>query len=133
VLTREVPVPSVRPEAIDEESVQHFAREAIVGLATLDSDDLTPPRLTLPLIVSVWMRRAGVGAATARLGLLALRGALLRESGLDERTEPVPLPVADPAMATLSLAVYLHDLLRRSAHTAAASRLDMAERVAARV
>jgi hypothetical protein len=124
-------VPSERLEATDEESLQRFAREAIVGLATLDAEDLKPPRLTLPLIVSVWMRRAGVGTATARRGLLALRVALLDESGLDERTEPVPLPVADSAVATLSLAVYLHGLLRRSAHTAEASRQDMAERVAA--
>ena len=121
-------MPGGRLEAIDEESRSRFAREAARGLVALDGEDLAHPRLTLPLIVSVWMRRSGAGTVTARRALLDVRAALLEESGLDEGTEPVPLLVADPAVATLSLAVYVHGLLRRSAHTLATSRHDMAER-----
>ena len=115
-------------QAVDDEPLTHFAREAVLGLVTLDAEDLTPRRLTLPLVVSVWMRRTGVGTNTARRALLRVRAALLEASGIDARREPVPLLVADPAVATLSLAVYLHGLLQRSATIAATTRLQMAER-----
>jgi hypothetical protein len=36
--------------------------------------------------------------------------------------------VADPVAATISLAVYVDDLLQRAARTAATSRADMARR-----
>ena len=121
-------MPGGRSEAVDAEPLLHFAREAMLGLVTLDAEDLTPPRLTLPLIVSVWMRRARVGTGTARRALLELRSALLEASGVDAGCEPVPLLVSDPAVATLSLAVYLHGLLQRAAHVAATTRLDIAER-----
>jgi hypothetical protein len=106
----------------------HFAREAVLGLVTLESEDLSPPRLTLPLTVSVWMRRSRVGTGTARRALLELRTVLLEASGLDATCEPVPLSVSDPAVATLSLAVYLHGLLQRAAHGAATTRVAIAER-----
>jgi len=74
-------VPGGRLEAIDEESRSRFAREAARGLVALDGEDLAHPRLTLPLIVSVWMRRSGAGTVTARRALLDVRAALLEESG----------------------------------------------------
>ena len=46
------------------------------------------------------------------------------------RLELVPLPVSDPAVATLSLAVYLHGLLQRAAHAADTTRRDIAARAA---
>ncbi len=50
------------------------------------------------------MRRGRIRVETARDAMLELRAALLSASGLDERTEPVPLLVADPVAATISLA-----------------------------
>ena len=47
--------------------------------------------------------------------MLQLRAALLEVSGLDERTEPVPLLVADPVAAVISLAMYMDGLLQRAA------------------
>ena len=55
--------------------------------------------------------------------MLELRAALLEASGLDERTEPVPLLVADPVAATISLAVYMDGLLQRAARMTATSRV----------
>ena len=54
-------------------------------------------------------------------------------SGLDERTEPVPLLLADPVAATISLAVYMDGLLQRAARMQATSREDIAQRALALV
>ena len=56
---------------------------------------------------------------------------LLEVSGLDERTEPVPLLVADPVAAVISLAMYMDGLLQRAARMTATSRRDMATRALA--
>jgi len=125
-------VPSTRPPSVgNEESIGRFALEAAHGLAELEPDDLAPGNLTLPLGLSVWMRRGRVGLEDARHALFALRRALLAASGLDERTEPVPLVVADPVAATINLAFYLDDLLRRAAAAAEVSRSELAGRAAA--
>jgi hypothetical protein len=124
-------VPIVRLHPVDDDPADRFAHEAIHGLATLVPSDLTPGNLSLPLGLSLWMRRGRVGTDTACAVLLQLRDALLRVSGLDQRTEPVPLLVNDPGAATVSLAVYLDGLLRRCARHAATTRLDMAERAVA--
>lgn len=120
-----------RLESLSEESVERFVTEAVHGLATLDPEDLVPGNLTVALGLSLWMRRAGIGSRRARSALLTLRHALLEASGLDERTEPVPLVVADPGAAAISLAVYLEGLLRRAAATTHMARTEMAERAAA--
>jgi len=118
----------VRLEAVEEESRERFAREAILGLADLEPQDLTQGNLSVPLGLSLWMRRGRIRVETARDAMLELRAALLRVSGLDERTEPVPLLVADPAAATISLAVYMDGLLQRAARMARTSRVDIATR-----
>jgi hypothetical protein len=118
----------VRLEVVEEESVERFAHEAMLGLADLESEDLAVGNLTVPLGLSLWIRRGRIRVETARDAMLLLRTALLRASGLDERTEPVPLLVADPVAATISLAVYVDDLLQRAARMAATSRVDMAQR-----
>ncbi|MGA2520713.1 MAG: hypothetical protein ABSG81_07850 [Acidimicrobiales bacterium] len=120
-----------RLESVGERSVERFVREALFGLATLDAEDRTPDNLSLPLGLSLWMRRGGVGVMGARAALLALRGALLEASGIDARREPVPLVVADPSTAAISLALYLDGLLERAAATRGVSREDMAERAVA--
>jgi hypothetical protein len=124
-------VHGARLESAGEESVERFVTEAAHGLATLEREDLAPGNLTVALGLSLWMRRAGIGSRRARSALLALRHALLEASGLDERTEPVPLVVADPGAAAISLAVYLDGLLRRAAATTHTARTEMAERAAA--
>jgi hypothetical protein len=121
-------VSGVRLELVEEQSVARFAREAMLGLADLEPEDLTHGNLTVPLGLSLWMRRGGVGIEAARDAMFDMRAALLSASGLDERTEPVPLIVADPVAATISLAVYVDDLLQRAARMAATSRIDMAQR-----
>ena len=118
----------VRLEVVEEESRERFAREAILGLADLEPQDLEHGNLSVPLGLSLWMRRGRIRVETARDAMLELRAALLRVSGLDERTEPVPLLVADPAAATISLAVYMDGLLQRAARMASTSRVDIATR-----
>ncbi|HXP33685.1 MAG TPA: hypothetical protein VN820_06675 [Acidimicrobiales bacterium] len=123
----------MRLQAVEEESVERFAHEVLLGLADLESGDLDHGNLTLALGLSLWMRRGRIGVDAARDALLDLRAALVRASGLDERTEPVPLLLADPVAAIVSLARYMDGLLHRAARTAATSRLDMARRALALV
>ena len=125
-------MPHPRLESVGEQEALHrFACEAVHGLAELGPDDLGHGNLTLPLGVSVWMRRGKVGLDQARAAMFGLRRAVLVVSGLDDRTEPVPLVVADPVAATISLAVYLEGLLERAATTLGVSRRELAERVVA--
>jgi len=124
-------VSGVRLEAVEEQSVERFAHEAMLGLADLEAGDLTPGNLSVPLGLSLWMRRGRVRVETARDAMLALRAALLEASGLDERTEPVPLLVADPVAATINLALYMDGLLHRAARATATSRAEIATRALA--
>jgi hypothetical protein len=119
-------VSGVRLEVVEDESVERFAHEALLGLADLEPEDVTHGNLTIPLGLSLWMRRGRIRVETARDAMLELRAALLRASGLDERTEPVPLLVADPVAATISLALYMDGLLQRAARMTARSRVDIA-------
>ena len=102
----------VRLEVVEEQTIDRFAREAMLGLADLEPEDLSPGNLTVPLGLSLWMRRGRIRVETARDAMLQLRAALLEVSGLDERTEPVPLLVADPVAAVISLATYMDGLLQ---------------------
>jgi hypothetical protein len=120
-------VSGARLRVLEEQSTGHFAREAALGLATLDPTDLVAGNLTLRLALSLWMRRSRVGLRAARDALLQLREALISASGIDGRLEPVPLLVADPASCALSLALYIDGLLRRAAHVTATSRAEVAE------
>ena len=122
-----------RLEVVEEESVERFAHEAMLGLADLESEDFSHGNLTVPLGLSLWMHRGRIRIETARDAMLVLRRALLAASGLDERTEPVPLLVADPVAATISLAVYMDGLLQRAARMTALSRVDVATRALALV
>ncbi|HLN42466.1 MAG TPA: hypothetical protein VK215_08420 [Acidimicrobiales bacterium] len=123
----------VRLEAVEEESVERFVQEAMLGLADLEPEDLTHGNLTVPLGLSLWIRRGRIRVETARDAMLELRAAVLSASGLDERTEPVPLLLADPVAATISLAVYMDGLLQRAARMQATSREDIAQRALALV
>ena len=120
-----------RLRVIEDNSIEQFALEAARGLAELDPADLVPGNLTLRLGLSLWMRRTGIGLRAARDTLLDLREALIAASGIDGRTEPVPLVVNDPATSALSLARYIDGLLQRGAHVTDTSRHEVAERALA--
>jgi hypothetical protein len=124
-------VSGVRLELVEERSIARFAHEAMLGLADLEPEDLKHGNLTVPLGLSLWMRRGRIGVEGARDAMFELRAALLRASGLDEHTEPVPLLLSDPVAATISLTVYVDGLLQRAARSAATSRLEMARRALA--
>jgi len=126
-------VSGVRLEVVEEESIERFAHEAMLGLADLEPDDLTPGNLTVALGLSLWMRRGRIRVETACDAMLELRSAILDASGLDERTEPVPLLLADPVAAIVSLALYMDGLLQRAARMTATSRADVATRALALV
>jgi hypothetical protein len=126
-------VSGVRLEVVEEESVQRFVHEALLGLADLEPEDLTGGNLTVPLGLSLWIRRGRIRVETARDAMLELRAAVLSASGLDERTEPVPLLLADPVAATISLALYMDGLLQRAARMQATSREEIAQRALALV
>lgn len=97
------------------------------GLVALDREDLEEGNLTLELGVTLWMSRAGAGLGAVRATLVELRGALVAASGLDARSEPVPLGAADDRLEVRTLAVYLHHLLERAANRRRCSRAEMAE------
>jgi len=126
-------VSGVRLEVVEEESVQRFVHEALLGLADLEPEDLSGGNLTVPLGLSLWIRRGRIRVETARDAMLELRAAVLSASGLDERTEPVPLLLADPVAATISLALYMDGLLQRAARMQATSREEIAQRALALV
>jgi len=104
-----------------------FLREAALGVAGVIPEDLDPGNLTLPLGVSTWMVRSDIDLARACDALLELRSALLAASGLDQRSEPVPLLVADRRTSILTLTVYLDGLVERGARMARTTRTELAE------
>ena len=126
-------MPGAGLRILEDEPATAFVHEAVFGLADLELEDLVGENLTLRLSLSLWMHRGGVGIDAARTALLRLRSAIIAASTLDERTEPVPLLVADPVSAALSLAYYLDDLLRRAAHATEVSRAEIAARSVARI
>jgi hypothetical protein len=105
----------LRDLACDPAAVAEFAAEAARGLAAFELEDLGEGNLSLVFALSAWSRTAGIGIEDARAGLLQLRRALIDCSGLDKRTEPVPLLAGQPLAALLGLAVYVHGLICRSA------------------
>jgi hypothetical protein len=121
-------VPDAQPDEVGEQRSTRFAHEALHGLAVLGPEDHAAGNLSLPLGLSLWMRRGGLDVHGARHALLGLRAALLDAAGLDARTEPIPLQVADPVAAAISVAVYVDGLLTRAAGSVGTTRVDMAER-----
>ena len=102
-------------------------REAALGVAGIDPEDLETESLALPLGVSVWLSRSDIGVGHACDVLGRLRGAVLEVSGLDRRREPVPLVGGDPRHSIVTLAVYLDGLVGRAARAAGRSRRELAE------
>jgi hypothetical protein len=113
--------------AVETQTVEsRFLHEAAVGVADMLPEDLEAGNLTIPFGVSVWIRRSEISLSGACEALLQLRSALVEASGLDRRSEPVPLLAGDRRNAILGLAVYLDGLVERGARQAGTTRQDLA-------
>jgi hypothetical protein len=87
----------------------------------------------LPLALSVCMERKDAGTEGLISAMQSLRRAMLAVSGLDPRSEPVPLVAGDPRTAALGLAEYLRGLLGRAARACAVAPDAVASAAAARL
>jgi hypothetical protein len=105
----------LRDLAGDPAALTEFAAEAARGLAGFEIEDLREGNLSLVFALSAWLRTADIDVEGAQAGLLELRTALIECSGLDKKTEPVPLLAGQPRVALLGLAAYVHGLICRSA------------------
>jgi hypothetical protein len=115
-------------QARTQQSVpRSFLREAAMGVAAIIPEDLDQGNLTIPLGVSAWIVRSDVDLDQACRAMLALRSAFLTVSGLDQRSEPVPLLGADRRTSVLTLAVYLDGLMGRGARATRTTRSELAE------
>jgi hypothetical protein len=115
-------------QARTQQSVpRSFLREAAMGVAAIIPEDLDQGNLTIPLGVSAWIVRSDVDLDQACQAMLALRAAFLTVSGLDQRSEPVPLLGADRRTSVLTLAVYLDGLMGRGARAARMTRSELAD------
>lgn len=110
-----------------------IAAEVAAVLAGATDDVLATAPLSLPLALSVCMERHAVDVPGLIEAMQALRVAVLAVSGLDARTEPVPLVAGDARTAALGLAEYLRDLLRRAAQAGASAPEHVASAAAARL
>ncbi len=78
--------------------------------------------LCLELGLSYWINHSDTRLDEAVPALLALRIALIRASGLDLGTEPVPFVGVNHRVDVLNLAAYLRGLIVRAAGAAAVQR-----------
>ncbi|HUY63680.1 MAG TPA: hypothetical protein VMV14_04105 [Acidimicrobiales bacterium] len=125
-------MPVAIPDRADAE--WQFVSEVARGLAALG--DASPgveaaEDLTVPLGLSAWIVRASIGLPDAYDALLRLRGGLLRVSGLDLRTEPVPLKVADDQASLRNLGHYLFALMGRASRYESVPAAQLADEVLA--
>ena len=109
------------------------AEEVAAALAGATDDVLASAPLALPLALSVCMARHEAGTNGLIAAMQSLRRAVLAVSGLDPRSEPVPLVAGDPRTAALGLAEHLRGLLFRAARACAAAPDDVAKAAAARL
>ncbi len=127
-------LPDATAEA-EEDGVSEglVAAEVAAALAGATDDVLSSAPLMLPLALSVCMERHDAGTEGLISAMLSLRRAVLAVSGLDSRSEPVPLVAGDPRTAALGLAEYTRGLLVRAARACAAAPDDVASAAAARL
>ncbi len=109
------------------------AAEVAAVLAGSTDEHLAAAPLALPLALSVCMQRHGAGTDGLVAAMKSLRRAVLAVSGLDPRTEPVPLLAGDPRTAALGFAEYLRGLIGRAARACAAAPDDVASAAASRL
>jgi hypothetical protein len=97
-------------------------RAAACTIRDLVPEDLRAECLTLPLPISSWLRVHALDPDEACQALMALREALIESSGIEARSEPVPLVVGDRRHAVLNLARYLDQLVERAGGVAGKDR-----------
>jgi hypothetical protein len=130
-------VPIALPDQTPAE--QAFVTEVVRGMAALGGDGPIPEEqvargdLTLPLGLSAWILRAAIGLPDAYQAMLRLRRAIVDAAGLDLRSEPVPLRVADQRIALCTLGAYLFSLVGRAARHAGMTPVELAEDVLVRL
>ena len=88
-----------------------------------------PGDLAVPLGLSAWIVRAAIGLPDAYDALLRLRAVVVAEAGMDLRSEPVPLRVAESRAALRSLGAYLYGLMNRAARHSGCTPVELAEDV----
>lgn len=104
---------------------------AVAAVLAQATDDLVAGApLALPLALSACMARHGTGSEDLIALLRSLRRAVLAVSGLDPRSEPVPLAAGEPRSAALGMAEHVRGLLAR-ASSACAAAPDVVARAAA--
>jgi hypothetical protein len=117
---------------LDPERISKFARAAARGIAGGISEVGGPwigsGDLTALMSISAWMSQAGTDLPDSLDSMLLLRTALVRASGLDEQSEPVPLLPPDDRVAVVNMARYLEDLVCRASNHSECSTEDVAER-----
>jgi hypothetical protein len=125
----------VSRQPLDPERIAKFAYTLSIGIAEGLSEVagpwITPDDLTTLMSVSAFMNRSGASRVDAVEGMLLLRTAYVRASGLDEDTEPVPMLHSDEKTALLNLARYLQDLARRACSSAGMAAMELADRAKA--
>jgi hypothetical protein len=89
-----------------------FATLVLRGLVEVGHHD---GELCLELGVSYWITHSETRLDEAVPAMLAMRDALIRASGLNAATEPVPLWGVKPRVDVLNLAAYLRELIARAA------------------
>ena len=113
-----------------------FAAEVVRGLVTLwecggpleEGDDLS-----VPLGLSAWIVRAGIGLTDACETLAELRRSLIEVSGLDDATEPVPMHFADQRAALRTMGPYLFGLVGRALAHSGLAAVSLAEATIERI
>jgi hypothetical protein len=83
----------------------------------------------IPFGLTAAMARRAVPVHAVVDALLLLRLAVVAAGDIDPGTEPVPLVVAEPEVAAVSLVAYLRGLLERAAAACGTSCESVAERV----
>lgn len=123
-----VPIPVVSEAA--------FAAEVVRGMATLweyEGPAEEGGDLSVPLGLSAWIVRAGIGLSDASDVLSDMRAALLEASGLDQGTEPVPIGFADPRTALNTMGPYLFGLVGRALNNSGLDAVALSEAVISRL
>jgi hypothetical protein len=108
-----------------------MAHDVALGVVSLTEESLPPESLTLPLGLSLWMRQHGAGLEDLIEAIVAVRAGVIESAGLDQATEPVPLPVYDSRVMVLNLVAYLADLVSRAASMKGTSRREVIGRALA--
>jgi hypothetical protein len=104
-----------------------FADLVLRGLAAMGSPDPAEGELCLDLGLSLWVNESQESLVEARASMMAVRSALVKASGMDLASEPVPLSGVEPRLDVLNLGAYLRSLLVRAAANAQCDVAHMAD------